>query len=630
MKTSMLVSIALGLGSVLPASTTYAQGFMAFLPNGTAGTTVTVGDAASYMRAGVDWDGIQVNGGVATPTLLQAATINTWRDGAALHFGFVIADRTTSAAGGGTLACGDQVIIQIDPTNSKAANLSSGNFMRYEVVIKNLQVVGGVTRRTPVQQGAAWKWSTLPTATSATITNFGAANDQYQFSLTIPLNDIGSPTTDFGLALAIINDLGHSHSAGVNEASGTAFPVSMGLTPESEPGLTCGVNVPKTEDATGNWVKPSTWGTGYRNVATAAQTVALSHTPAYWISNSIKLGRCGITQWGQIAPINSASNWEAVQQNSLNNWYLYNPGLPCRMGIWVNAQVTPGPGVATRRFLVVWGRPGISPQDWYFAGLTDPVAVTAPATALSFIWNDPPAVTFSSHPCLRVYVLPENLSAAQITTLQGIDTQAELAAMEATYGVSPSTLQSAQMNFANIGSGNCTDTGCMPLAISRNPGVGRWPEITLASARLTDGRTAGATQTARPDNRQGDRKDTLERRIRIVAQAFGVAEPTANKPYVYVERIGGLGWSLLRRGARGQAVAAGFRRDQSQGGGEAVRGRRSARDPGPAQADPYLTGDGRAPRSACSPSGHRGPAKVRRHADETGSDGQYPDHDPGR
>ena len=52
LKRILAVELCLGLGISLGAAA--QTGYMAFLQNGPTGTTVTTGDAASYMRAGKD------------------------------------------------------------------------------------------------------------------------------------------------------------------------------------------------------------------------------------------------------------------------------------------------------------------------------------------------------------------------------------------------------------------------------------------------------------------------------------------------------------------------------------------------------------------------------------------------
>src|SRR5437764_14744709 len=108
MKTCTLMKtwvVVLWIGLLMTHSMANAAlGYMAFLQNGPMGTTVVTGDAASYMRAGRDWDGMSVMGGVAMPTLLQESNITTWRDVGVLHFKFEIPDRTTTT-NGAPLAC---------------------------------------------------------------------------------------------------------------------------------------------------------------------------------------------------------------------------------------------------------------------------------------------------------------------------------------------------------------------------------------------------------------------------------------------------------------------------------------------------------------------------------------------
>jgi len=136
------------------------------------------------------------------------------------------------------------------------------------------------------------------------------------------------------------------------------------------------------------------------------------------------------------------------------------------MAIWFNPKI-PNVSAGTmtkKRFLVMWAGAGIAPQQWYVAGLTASVAVVAPETQVSFIWNDLPKASYtsSSHPCLRVYVLPEDL--APVTPIPGlastadyenfiknIDTQAELTQMENAYNIPHGDNHMAQMNFSNIG-----------------------------------------------------------------------------------------------------------------------------------------------------------------------------------
>ena len=559
MKHRMLLSVLPWIVGAAVVPRAQAQGLMSFQTNGPGGTTVTTGQAESYMRAGLDWDGTAANviGGIAVPTVLSPAKVTTWKDGTALHFKFSIPDVTMSNTdpATSTLACGEQVIVQIDKTNSKAADLNNtgaNRFFRYDVVVNGGPSAPGaatLTKRVPLNVGALWKWGTTGQATTASVTTPTTAGNKYEFEVTIPLGDVDSPAGEIGVALAIIDDLGHHHIGGggttINEASGTAFPMSMGLTTQSDPGLTCGSGTTKkTEDATGNWVKPSTWGTSYSSIANMVPDVTFSQAPTPPLSDAIRIGPCH-AQWADIKAVPSLSGWSAFQTDPANSWYEYNPDKPCRMSIWFQPQVN-GPGVVTKRFLVVWGRPGIAPQEWYFIGLTNAVPISGSTTPVSFIWDKPGAVGFSDHPCLRVYVLPGTLTPAESTTIAGIDTDVELKAMESTYVATTSSMHAAQMNFANIKAGSCTNSACQPLALRGRDANGRaLPRLALAGfAPPLAWLNSASWQRTRADEGQARERDSSNKHVRIIAQAAGVSAAASNRPYVYLEPIGAIGWAL--------------------------------------------------------------------------------------
>jgi hypothetical protein len=562
-RVSRRLSSVLGAAMIGIAPIASAQGYMAFLATP---TTVTAGDAASYMRAGTDWDGtaahVDVVTGDALPTLARVYTITTSKAAGLLKFHFELQDQTM-LAGGAPLSCGDQVIIQIDPTNARGANLSDGKPMpgpgpyhRYELAITGGVGTPTVQHRLPkfyAGPGLGWMWDQSPSTTTAQNSVPSTAGGKYAYDITIPLAELGNPPDSFGLALAIVNDLGHSHG-GINDASGTGFPVGMGLTPESDPGLTCGPGVLQTESATGNWAKPVTWGVGFTAVTStyAAGDVTLDQTPQFYFSRAIRLGTCS-KQWADIKEIAIAADWASVQQNAANNWYLYDPKGPCRMGVWIKATST-RMDIVKRRFLVLWGRPNIgAPQAWYLAGTTDSaVAIPGGDTPVSFIWNDVPAVAFSDHPCIIVYMLPPTFTAAQqatITALQtpGGDMEGKRIAMEAAFGIALGSAQTAQMNFANINpdpNSTCSHAECKPLTmLTPVPGTMGRPTFTFVQEAMAAERPAGMT---RGDQQLATRSDstTRENRVRIVAHAFGVSTSPSSKRYVYVETIGGLGWSL--------------------------------------------------------------------------------------
>ncbi len=526
------------LGMLLVGSMASAQGYMSFT---STATTVTTGDPASYMRAGIDWDKSTLVGGIASPTISAPAKITTSRDATNLVFHFVIPDNTPKKPDGSALTCGDRVILQIDPANSKAADLSSGNYFRYELSINSL-VMAPVVLRKPLAFGAFWKWNTVVAATTATTSSF-TFGTEYTFDFTVPLAELGTVAPNFGITMALINDLGHSHGSGINEMTGTTFPLSMGLVPESDPQGSCGPNPPPTENASGNWVKPNTWGIGYAALASVPPTVSFDPMPQYTLSKSLKIGDCRVTNWTDMVSIPSATNWEAIQAGD-PHWYLYNPVKPCRMGIWINALVS-GAGIGQKQFLILWATPNTGGADWHFVGVTNPVALAAPSTVINFLWDkpDPGAFTFG-HPCLRVYVLPAGLTAAQVATLALIKNSTDVTAMESTYSVSATPTYSAQMNFANLGTGSCPAGVCFPLASNMTTMPAKW--LSLGLVRDAYAATVQPKSTQGSDKQppgEGSDGTAREKRIRLIAHAFGVAEPSPRN-YAFVEAIGSLGWSI--------------------------------------------------------------------------------------
>lgn len=552
------LACALSLGVVGVHSLANAgPGYMAFLPTE---TPVTTGEAASYMRAGSDWDGTMANvvNNIAVPTVAQASKISTWRDSVGLHFRFEIPDRTPLKPDGTKLACGDQIIVQIGPAKTGDTSLQAGKEFRFQVAIPNM--LGPV----PVQLflphasgGLLGSWKSAAQATTAATASQSAAAPTYAVTLNIPYAEIGFPGGEtqlvqaggVGLAVAILNDLGHSHGTApvTHEATGTTFPIGMGLLPASDPVFSCGVsNAPTPESVTLNWKNPSTWGTGYVNPAAVAGDVTLAQGPHPSFSRSIRIGRCTVREFNDITEVTLA-NWEAIQQSVADNWYKFNTDEPCRMTIWIDAKVA-GTGIVKKRFMAVWGRPGIAPKDWYFVGLTEPVAISAPNTPVTLIWNKPTPVPFTGHPCLQVYVLPESLTAQQIADIQAIDTQTKLNKVVNDIVLPQGTEKSAQMNFSNTAAGKCSEPSCLPLS-SAIMGVDEsdWAQSSFIRIANAQGADEFRGDDRPPDDWRGDdyrgdgKRSNL---VRVVAHGFGVAEPQGNRPYTYVETIGQVGWAI--------------------------------------------------------------------------------------
>ncbi len=566
-----LLAIVVGIASGALSTAATAQGFMSFQANG--GTTVKTGEAGSYMRAGLDWDHAAVHlvGGIAVPTVINPADITTWRDASALHFTFSIPDQTTTNSNGptSTLSCGEQVIIQIDKANAKTATLAATGFFRYDVLIPDpLTPAPQLSKRLPEDLGSGvWDWAALTVATTASVSMPSFTNGKLGFSVTIPLADIGTPTGDIGIALALINDLGHSHVSGgitQHEMTGTAFPATMGLVPESDPALTCGTGTTQTtEDATGNWVKPNTWGTGFWNLSNAMVDVTFSQSPHPALSDAIRIGKC-TAPWSSIPAVPSLTDWDTFQHTS-NTWYVFNVDKPCRMAIWFTPKVGGPVGtVVNRRFFVVFGRPNIAPQQWYVAGVTGEVPVSGSSTPVSFIWDQPTAIPFTDHPCFKIYALQSGTTSADSGILLGITTQVRLDSVETANNASLGNSRAAQMNFANIDNvqKTCNDAFCQPLSLRDATGDGdKQPRVVMESAPFS--RTEGVAFLQDSARRRGrpplakdstPTRDSVGKSVRIIAYGYGVANPTGNKPYVYVEPIGALGWAVPAASYANRAV----------------------------------------------------------------------------
>jgi len=524
--------------ALLAAPPLAAKGALGFL---TSHSTLTAGQAGSYMDPGRDWVPPRLtatagDGHVyALPNQPQVVQIESWRTATDLHLKLSIPDQTRRQfddAGnpiGDTLGIGDKVIVQIDPDNSGhlegATALDTGpdplhTDYRYEITLKD-ELIASIRKRVP-STGSTWGLGTNAPGL-ATLT-FNAA--QYVVDVAIPLADLGNPASDVGIAVAVIDDLGHGHldgGANVWDVTGVAFPSTIPLAPGSDPGLV------DAAQASGLWVNPSAWATGYFNVLPGE--VALSHSPAYWWSDSIRISRCDVGRFADVQePVTPG-----MSQLTLAGWYLYNPVQPCQMKVWVRAANSTG-GVVQSRLFVVWGRPGIAPQDWFPVQLTGPIGFSSPEEIVSILWKTVPAVSFTDHPCLRVYVLPAVLTAPwQEAQVGAIATQAQLTQMEMHYGIAPAgDFQNAQMNFNAIGTGSCQTTQCAFLP--PRPGGERIAGVVAS----LDG--PALVQDQPPVARPGQEQPAGL--IRVRAEGIGFAASGTRAPYTYLTPLGGIGWAF--------------------------------------------------------------------------------------
>lgn len=549
--------------------------------------TLIAGEPFSWMEpGGGDWNGtsFQPTGTMdhAEPssTLPRGISVVTSNTGTNLIMVFTIEDGTRTQPGGLRLRIGDKVIIQIDPNNSGhltgSTTLSVGDpaitndinrDYRFEIVINSgaLQATatGFTVPRSSTNPMTPFVWRTAITQLSfATVTplpDMGAMDPadrsgptRYRVTATIPLNMIGNPTTDIGIAFGVINDLGYINRDGTDDVTGSEFPLSMGLD-----GFNSDLGLVDPEQASGSWLNPARWGVGY--FSTTTQDVNFTRSPSFYWSDSIKISKCNENDWGPIP--NSGAG---TDQTTLNQrWYRYNPNVPCKMRIWFNT-FKGSPGATTRRFVIFWGRPGISPRNWIFVGLTGPVVLTSTETRSFFTWNNVPAVTFmGGHPCLRIYILPETLLAPfdTETSFRNITLEADLTAMETRYGFQPDVdSHSAQMNFTATEPGTSCPTGS-PCACLTQPNdrdtfaqVESVQFLPASYNMLPDGAPLTTDSLPEPQTRRRD-----DGRIRVTAEGYGVQKKgSSNKPYVYLERLGGIAWSINENDLRQQPMQLEF------------------------------------------------------------------------
>ena len=578
-------------------SLAHAEGSLAFR---TTPSTITAGQGFSWMELGYDWPGqappappIPSFPGVTfpqpqlpTPPNIQVTTQRTTGANAALRMTFVIPDQTirwpTGTAGGTQLRAGDLIVIQIDPDNSGHATSPSTQLSpgatgnpatdyRFEIFLNQDQadppdatiVDTNLTGfRTP-SSGTQWGGTTLTPnlilpGQSIPWLNVVYGTARYTVDVTIPLNFLygnTAPATDqkFGIAYGVINDLTSQFVIGgatLDGLIGSPFPSSLVLDPlDNDPGIRRLGLV--SGDATGAWINPSQWGTGYfADVPGSDLDVHFLHDP-FWFSSSIRIGKCDTTSFASIAQATD------VNQSTLANWYEYYPGTstsekPCQMRVWFQVQKD-APGVMTRRFLVVWATPGVAPGTWSVVSLTEPIGVVNSGDTFNVLWSNVPRLSFSStsHPCIRIYVLPENLGAPFGGTpaadfIRGITTQAQLDQVETRYGViAAADTRSAQMNFTNLKTGNCPAASNCRQA--RLPGRS-FPEaddraVRVVNASFQDGETN--LEPAVQSSQGGDNdKGGL---VRIFIDGFGFARPPTGKPYTYLTPLGGIGYVVTNR-----------------------------------------------------------------------------------
>jgi hypothetical protein len=581
--------VCLALIGVLSVFSTVqaATGAMGFRLNPDT-TTVIAGDANAWIRPLWDWNNRPLAGNtVATPDVSRQFTVTSSRDADNLIIHVVIADATqTKLPGNGALTIGDQIVIHINPNNSKSTALEltqDNNFdtdHRY-IVLLNRQSVGKecqIRHDKPVDifgDGSFFPWNkdgTYSTCPEGSWTfNNNTSND---VTIRIPLSDLGfgiaHPIADFGLAIAFINDLGVDDPISTKaQLTSSAFPIALPISNTNNP-LDKKVVAGAFIDAGGVWIQPNTWGVGY--IASAPLTpnnVVLEHSPDYF-AKSIRLSDCNVSNWEQVPEGNQ-------NQVNLAGWYKYYPAAPCQMGIWVKA-INKTTADVEGRLLILWADAGLGQQAWKVVKHLDPNTNTMTATTpvvfaggvnldsiTRQIWADVPvggsSAGAATHPCLRVYILPKDLNhvvngqTIDDSYLLGIETDSSrIGKMEGSYSNSgqpyPNNTQASQMNFTNLAAlgtscPNAQLCGFSKISASLLPKSNaiEKPKFFAQSPVLTNKGDAIADRTHVSSSEHIPPRKVNEALVRVSVTGFGIEPALPQQPYEFVDSIGALGWA---------------------------------------------------------------------------------------
>lgn len=578
MRPSGLLCAALVAASLLVAQPAFAGGSLAFL--GTP-TTVNAGAANSFMNLYSDCRAACPEGPApelyALPTQTATlATVTTSSTPTDLVLRFTLPDATQVP--NPSTGIGERIIVQLDPDGSRGTVVQVTDF-RFEITIKG-GLITNALRRPGLGTGGwdgnpqtNWCPSTAGAAsctnTQGTVTISTVAGVSYDVRLTIPLASVGITTTtaNFGIALLMVNDIMHTVGSR-QDLTAVTFPsadMPASSMPYSDPGVVNTVN------SSGPWITPSSWGTGYFQPPTGGPLqVTLSQVPAPWLANAIRLSYCDAPLWNDVGAAALG-----VDQATLANWYLYERDNPCKMGVWVKAN-NAGVTTAGARLLVMWADPGLSTNNWRVVQLTPPIAFTPGESTFRVMWDRVPYMGSmpgaGSHPCVRVYVVPEVLNATDPTTsvlyddaaINAINDGAKLAAFERAYGFPPYPWnpQVAQMNFTNLATGSCSRGLCV------QPGgpFSEWRQFLFASLGALGPRPAYA-QTPAPrrldairvtkdgPGGQPGRNDPF---AIVSIQGYAVPDKPAKQPYEFLEPMGGVAWAVPLKLLAKQPLKLGF------------------------------------------------------------------------
>jgi hypothetical protein len=335
-----------------------------------------------------------------------------------LGFLFEVQDLTsTGPCAAGKLCIGEKIIMQFNRVINGDAKLSLAEDKRFTLTHHwsssgSAITDGSITVAPPINDASCPAVSTVDTKwgpPGGNGINFGIRNDVvgggYRAEIEVPVNFVmgaaGDLSNDIGVAFAVVNDFGKNSFgappdfdctvAGTCEGAGLSFPSSLPETNDANP-------VDSICDK--GWVVPKQWAVGYRN--SPPGQVTISRSPSYYTSNGIEVRECD------------------------SSGYTYYPDKPCKVTIRANVRNN---GAATRRKVAfLWAKHGTGdPTEYNFVDFKEAVVAAGTPAAQSStwvesaLWSGMPAHQ-ANHPCLRVYIFPDGLSAADEAIVRGAAT----------------------------------------------------------------------------------------------------------------------------------------------------------------------------------------------------------------
>jgi hypothetical protein len=407
-----------------------------------------------------------------------------------LGFFFEIPDATQSGpCSSGKLCIGDRIVLQFDSNKSRGAALAGGaagsptTDLQIVITYKGGDVSTGGVLDLGVKILARDSFCTTPvwdditaSVPMAQMPQIAVRSDQplpgagYSAEIRIPLAFLGTPTSDFGIAFAVINDIGSSTcTTSVCDSYAISFPNSLVISNATNP-VTPGCS------GWGDWIIPDQWGTAV--IGPAAAMVTVSRSPDYWSNNGLLVYKCNNT-------------------TTPNYQYFDNP--PCRATL--KANVNNGTGTTqTRNILFLWSPVGAgTPANYNFIELVEHVSLPPGITPVfTQEWNRVPHNQMA-HPCVRVYILPDAfLAAFPRSRVITVSNASDAALMESVYNLS--TAQWTQKNITEITTRPNCDAGCDSTGALRLPDLMRDRGEVATALPAWPQRLNRETQTTRDDS----------------------------------------------------------------------------------------------------------------------------------